>query len=280
MTRSAVLELEFSVSALHALQKVLDLPVLRGQLHLQPQLNETIVPLTEAEHNFLVEKGFLVDGAIDPEVAAVLRILATPDAEIELTLTRPGFKDSFVSIVRRGELIITASFRGGDMVYIDAYEGRATEEDVTILAVDTIRSQMFPAGDDGVGADFQDAIVPLNDLVAVSSQFNPEDWGREFGRLGIPADAADIMHEGEVSNEGRAEFSAYLNHENGRTPPDTVLRVTLSPSGAHITSFATDQNRKRWLTVEPYSPSVLDRRVLSALRSVPDRVWMTHDRGD
>lgn len=280
MTRSAVLELEFSVSALHALQKVLDLPVLRGQLHLQPQLNETIVPLTDAERNFLVEKGFMIDGVIDPEVASVLRILATPDAEIELTLTRPGFKDSFVSIVRRGELIITACFRGGDMVYIDAYEGRATEQDVTILAVDTIRAELFPDGDDGVGADFQDAIIALNDLVAGLNAFNPEDWRREFSRLGIPADAASIMHEGEVSNQGRAEFSAYLNHENGRTAPDTVLRVTLSPSGAQMTSFATDHNRKRWLTVEPYSASVLERRVLSALRAVPDRAWMTHKRTD
>lgn len=280
MTRSAVLELDFSISALNALQKVLDLPVLRGQLHLQPQLNATLVPLTDAEREFLVEKGFLVDGQVDTDVAAVLRMLATPDTEIELTISRPGFKDTFVSIVRRGEYIITAVFRGGDKVFIDTYEGRAAEQEVTTLAAHTIRAELFPEGDDGVAAKIQDAIIPLNDLGAVMSEFNPEDWRHELSRLGIPAEAAEILHEGEVSNKGRAEFSAYLNHENGRTKPDTILRVTLSSSGAVMTSFATDANRKRWLTVEPYSSSVLDRRVLSAIRSVPDHAWFTHKRTD
>lgn len=279
----AATQIDVSVSALLAFQRLAEISRLPEHLRIRPQLisvGDSALPITDDEHEALVAGGLFspVEG-IDPEAGLILRALNSCDSEINLTLGMRDRMDTFVVFVRRNNLYVSA-IRCGDEVTIDAFTHLGETEVVGLLA-DTIRPYLFCESDgEGEGYPFEAGRFPMATLAETMADNDPQDWIKELGRHGVPPAVAGVLLDAETNMSGRVEVAAYLNQEGGKIPPDTIVRVTNTASGAVMTSFASDNNRRSWLTVEPYAAGGLERLILSAIRSVPGAGWFSHSRTD
>lgn len=277
----AAAELSFSVSALLAFQRVAGISMLPVHLRIRPQLlriSDTDLTISDEEEETLTRAGLLTASGPEPDALMMVRALAFPDAEINLTLAAAGRSDTYVCVARRHELLVVAA-RCGDDVTIDAYTGVGEPELVGMLA-DTIRAYLFDGDDTGVGGPLERVTFPLDPIHETLCAEEPQRWVTVLHERGIPRQLASLLYRCEVDLQGRAEVAAYLNHEGARSEPDTIVRLTTIPDGAILTSFASDNNDRRWLTVEPYESPRLERIILSAIRSVPQAAWFTHNRTD
>jgi hypothetical protein len=280
MPIAAVSELTFSVSALLAFQRLAEIAILPAHLRIRPQLlqiSDTTVPISDEEHEILTAAGLLTAEGPDADAVMILRALSSPDSEINVTLGAPGRADTYVCLARRHQLLISAA-RCVDDVTIDAYT-MVNESELVGVVADTVRSYLF-GKDPGEGAAVERTSFPLSMVYDTMCAEDPIDWAASLQAQGIPRALAAVLYRSEVSMDGRAEVAAYLNHEGVRSAPDTVLRVTSMPDGAIMTSFASDNNQQRWLTVEPYESGRLERAIAEAIRSVPGESWFTHSRTD
>lgn len=281
-------QVTLSVSALLALQRVLELSMLPAHLGIRPQLwrlgADVRLEITAQEREVLRAAGdpgglWLLDAAdrVHPDVKVIVRALGAPDAEIDLTLGAPGRRDTFMCLVRSRELYVSAA-RCGDEVVIDAYSGWREGEVVSALA-ETMEGYVFDDVDDEP-APIARGSYPLHEVHQAMTSTSAQDWTETLTAHGMPRSVARMLKRSETACLGRAEVAAYLNHEGGRSDPDTIVRLSATDAGALMTSFASDNNRTRWLAVEPYDPDRLRRLIIEAIRSVPRSAWFTHSRSD
>jgi hypothetical protein len=280
---SAATQISMTVSALLAFQRLAEISRLPAHLRIRPQLllvGDQPMPITEAEQEILIAGGLLSPSeGIDQEAVVMLRALNVCDAEVNVTLARKGLSDTFVVLARRNNLFV-AALRCDDEVIIDAYT-HLSETDVVSLLADTIAPYLFAETDgEGEGYPFERGRFPMNTVTETMAGVDPQDWVRELGRHGVPAAIAGVLLDSETNMTGRIEVAAYLNQEGGRVAPDTIGRVTNTPSGALMTSFASDNNQRSWVTVEPYDRTGLERLILGVIRSVPGAAWFDHKRTD
>lgn len=279
----AATQISMTVSALLAFQRLAEISRLPAHLRIRPQLllvGDRPMPITDDEQEALIAGGLLSPAeGIDQEAVTVLRALNACDAEINLTLARAGLMDTFAVLARRNNLFVSA-IRCGDEVTIDAFT-HLSEPDVVGLLADTIVGYLFMDTDgEGESYPFERGRFPMNTVANTMADTAPEDWVRELGRHGVPAAIAGVLLDAETNMTGRIEVAAYLSQEGGRIAPDTIGRVTNTTSGALMTSFASDNNQRSWLTVEPYDRGGLERLILGAIRSVPGAAWFDHKRTD
>lgn len=279
----AATQINLSVSALLAFQRLAEISRLPEHLRIRPQLisvGDTTLPITDDEYEALVAGGLLSPAeGVDPEALTILRALNACDSEINVTLALRDRMDTFVVFVRRNNLFVSA-IRCGDEVTIDAFT-HLGEPDVVGLLADTIRPYLFAESNgEGEGYPFEAGRFPMATLAQTMADTDPQDWVKELGRHGVPAAIAGVLLDAETNMTGRVEVAAYLNQEGGKIPPDTIVRVTNTLSGALMTSFASDNNGRSWLTVEPYESAGLERLIVGAIRSVPGVAWFTHNRTD
>lgn len=280
-------QITMSVSALLALQRVLGISMLPAHLGIRPQLTrlgvDIVLEITDHEREVLAGAGGPDVGLIDaagvpnPDVAVIMRALAAPDAEINVTLGAPERQDTFVCLIRCNELFVSAA-RCGDEVVIDAYSGWDERHVVSQLAA-TVEDYVFATASDDP-APIERGQFQLNVVYDALTSTAADEWTETLSAKGIPRSVARMLHRGETACLGRAEVAAYLNHEGVRSDPDTIVRLTATDVGAMMTSFASDNNRTRWLTVEPYEPDRLETLIIKAIRSVPQSAWFTHCRSD
>lgn len=279
----AATQISMTVSALLAFQRLAEISRLPAHLRIRPQLllvGDRPMPITDDEQEALIAGGLLSPAeGIDQEAVTVLRALNACDAEINLTLARAGLMDTFAVLARRNNLFVSA-IRCGDEVTIDAFT-HLSEPDVVGLLADTIVGYLFMDTDgEGESYPFERGRFPMNTVANTMADTAPEDWVRELGRHGVPAAIAGVLLDAETNMTGRIEVAAYLSQEGGRIAPDTIGRVTNTTSGALMTSFASDNNQRSWLTVEPYDRGGLERLILGTIRSVPGAAWFDHKRTD
>lgn len=283
ITDAPVTQMTLSVSALLALQRAVGVSMLPAHLRVRPQLlriSDQELSMTSVEREVLTDAGLLDEGGRpDPDAATVLRALASSDAEINATLQARDRLVTYVCLVRRNELFVSAA-RCGDEVVIDVYTG-LTEQQVIGLFAELVDRYLFDAHDDEPAEidRWSGPMSPIHDTL--QSQDGPQrSWADALGDLGVPRGVATTLFHSETSWLVRAEIAAYLNHEGSRSDPDTIVRVSVTEVGAVMTSFASDTNRQRWLTVEPFEPARMERLIVSAVRSVPLSAWFTHSRTD
>lgn len=273
-------ELTLSVSALLAVQQVADTAVLPAHLRIRPQLTriaDNVVPITDEEREVLTAAGVLSGDVLDPDVVTMVRSLAAPDAEINLTLAAKGRADTYFCLARSHELVVSAA-RCGDDVVMDAYVGLSEQEVIDLLAA-TVTGYCF-GGEEGQGARVDRCEFQLTPVYDTLCSEEPASWVDALQTQGVSRSVGSILLRSETDMLARAEVAAYLNHEGGRSDPDSILRLTTMSDGAIMTSFVSDNNRTRWLTVEPYDPLRLERAIRDAVRSVPESAWFTHCRTD
>lgn len=282
---TAVTQVTMSVSALLAFQRLAEISFLPAQLRIRPTLltvADQTLPITAAERQVLTEAGLLTGGTLDAEMVTILRALVYGDTEIDMTLGAPGRADTFVCLVRRSRLLVSA-IRCGDDVTLDAYVDVAENAVIALLA-STIRSYLF--GDDGEAAPARIPQVRFaaGDVVAAMTAADVFDGSLTFYEavkpFGVPESVSDVLYQAEKSPLGRAEVSAYLSHEGARSGPDTIVQITNCAAGAVMTSCRSDNTGGRWITAEPYDHDELERRIATAIRSVPGAAWFTHCRTD
>ena len=277
---TALAEMTFTVNGLLAFQQIAQVSVLPAHLRIRPQLLRLTtgeLDISAEDYDVLREAGLVGVGGANPDAVTALRALAFPDAEINVTLGGAQRNDTYICLVRRHALFVAAA-RCGDDVTIDAYT-HLTEADVVDMIAQTVRQYMF--GDeepDGIGIERCE--FPMHDVHTAMTTEEPANWPAALAGLGISRNVATALLRSETELVTRAEVSAYLNHEVIRSNPDTILRVTALSDGALMTSFATDNNERRWLTVEDYHPDRLSRAVLGAIKSVPGSSWFSHSRSD
>lgn len=282
---AAVAQLSMSVSALLAFQRLAEVTMLPAQLRIRPQLltmADRCLAITDAERDVLTEAGLLNEDVPDEDAVTMLRALVSPDAEINVTLGGPGVHDTFVSLVRRSELLV-AAMRCDDDVTIDAYMN-FQERDVISLLAATIGNYLF-----GPDTDGEPARIPLTRFSADSVVAAMSAEGAFEGSLtlhsalkphGVPESVADVLYRCEKESLGRVFLAAYLSHEGARSEPEVTVMVTNTKAGAVTTTCSIDNNGSRWITAEPYDASELERRITTAIRSVPAAAWFTHCRTD
>ncbi|PQM45301.1 hypothetical protein C1Y40_04526 [Mycobacterium talmoniae] len=277
----AVAELTLSVSALLAFQRLASITMLPAHLRIRPQLlqiADTVVSLTDDERDTLTQAGMLRGGDVDSDALVILRALAYPDTEINMTLAAAQRDDTYVCLARRDKLVVVAS-RCGDEVTIDAYTNLDEPQLVGQLAA-TIRRYVFADDSSAPTAAIDRVSFPLSTVYDAMCTQDPQEWSTELCARGLPRSVAGVLQRSETQLQARGEVAAYLNHEGGRSAPDMIARVTATADEAIITSFASDNNGQRWLTVEPYEEMRLERVILAAIRSVPRSAWFTHARTD
>ncbi|MBU8817536.1 hypothetical protein EB74_30050 [Mycobacterium sp. SWH-M5] len=280
----ATTELTFTVSALLAFQRLASITTLPAHLRIRPQLlkvSDTELDITDAERETLESAELLTEAGLDPDALVMLRALSSPDTEINLTLGARERLETYVVLARRHHLLVAAT-RCGDDVTIDAYT-HVTEAQIVTMITETIRHYVFGAqGDDAVRPTIERVMFPLSAVYDTLCSEQPQEWKSALEAIGVPRSVAGVLHRSETELVARAEVAAYLNHEGGRSQPDTIARLTTMGDGqeAIITSFSSDNNARRWLTVEPYDAARLERVILGAIRSVPDSAWFTHSRTD
>ncbi|MGD9622340.1 MAG: ESX secretion-associated protein EspG [Mycolicibacterium sp.] len=283
VSAAPVTEMTLSVSALLALQRVVGVSMLPAHLRVRPQLlrvSDQQLSITAEEAEVLIAAGLLDEGGRpDSDAATVVRALASGDAEINVTLEARDRATTYVCLVRRHELFVSA-VRCGDDVVIDAFTG-LNEHQVTALVAELMDRYVFDSHDDDP-ADidrWSGPMTPIHEALQ-SQETASRGWADSLGDLGVPRGVATTLFHSETSWLARAEIGAYLNHEGSRSDPDTIVRVAATGIGAVMTSFASDNNRQRWLTVEPYEPERMERLISSAIRSVPLAAWFSHSRTD
>lgn len=279
---AAVVEMTVSTAALLAFQGVAGIEMLPPHLRIRPRLvtvGDQEVPVSAEEREALTAAGILRDGEPDRDAILLLRSLAYPDTELNITLGAADRPETFVCLARSRQLVAAAA-RCGDEVTIDAYVG--LDEDALVeLVASTFERYLFAddeARDHAVTID--GATVRLGEVYDVMCRDEPDQWTPALRRAGVPADVAAALWRCETDMVRRGEVVAYINHENGRTAGDSIVRATTTPQDAVLTSFASDSIGDRWLTVEPYETARMKRFILATIRSVPDRAWFTHARTD
>lgn len=280
MSSTALAEMTFTVSGLLAFQRLAQVSMLPAHLRIRPQLLALSIQeleITAEEHDVLLAAGLLGPSGPNADAVTSLRALASPDAEINVTLGGAERADTYICLVRRHQLYV-AAVRCGEDVTIDAYT-HLNEGDVIDLIAQTLRQYMF-GGEEAGGLGIERCEFPMHDVHTTMTSEKPENWPTSLAALGMSRDIATALLRSETELVTRAEVAAYLNHEVVRSNPDTILRVTSLSDGALMTSFATDNNQRRWLTVEDYHPDRFDRAIREAIKSVPGGNWFTHSRSD
>ncbi|WP_454793838.1 ESX secretion-associated protein EspG [Mycolicibacterium lutetiense] len=268
------------MSAVLAIQQVADLAMLPAHLRIRPQLTRisaSRVQISDEEREVLTASGYLNGEELDTDVLTMLRALAAPDAEINLTLASQGRADTYYVLARSHELVVAAARCGQDVV-MDAYVG-VDEAQVIDLLTQTITGYCFGA-DEGLGAAIDRTRFRLNPVYDAMCSEVPSEWVDALQTQGISRALGSVLLRSETDMLARAEVAAYLNHEGGRSEPDSIVRLTTMSDGAIMTSFVSDNNATRWLTVEPYESQALERSIRGAVRSVPESAWFTHCRTD
>lgn len=277
---TALTEMTFTVSALLAFQRLAHVSMLPAHLRIRPQLlsiSDQDLGIEPEEQDVLADAGLIGAGGPNSDAVTALRALASPDSEINVTLGGTDRADTFICLARRHQLFIAAA-RCGDDVTIDAYT-HLEPSDVVALLSETVRQYMF-AGQEMAGVGVDRCEFPMHDVHSAMVSEDPSNWVATLASQGMSREVASVLLRSETELVTRAEVAAYLNHDVVRSNPDTILRVTALPEGALMTSFATDNNERRWLTVEDYHPQRLNRAILGALNSVPGAAWFTHSRSD
>lgn len=244
---TTVTQLSLSVSALLAFQRLAGISMLPAHLRIRPQLVRVAgqdLPVTDEEHAVLVDAGLYDGTEVDPDAATMIRALVSPDAELDMTLGAPGRDDTYVCLVRRHRLLV-AAMRCADEVTIDAYLGY-NEHDLTTLLADTVRGYLF--GPDG---EVTSAPIPRTRFCAADAQAAMSEaetfessltFATKLKTHGVPEVVAEALYRAELQPLGRAEVSAYLNHEGARSEPDNIVQITNCAAGAVMTMCARDSN--------------------------------------
>ncbi|ART74356.1 hypothetical protein BTO20_37695 (plasmid) [Mycobacterium dioxanotrophicus] len=273
-------ELTLTVSALLAVQQVADIAILPAHLRIRPQLTRISnqrMRITDEERDVLTAAGVLRGDELDPDVVTMVRSLTAPDAEINLTLAGKDRADTYYCLARSHELVVAAA-RCGDDVVMDAYVG-LSESDVVSLLAATIDGYCF-GEEEGRGLAIDSAEFQLTPVYDTLCREAPSLWVDALQAQGVSRSLGSVLLRSETDLLARAEVAAYLNHEGGRSNPDSIVRVTSMSDGAIMTSFVSDNNATRWLRVESYEPSHMKRTIRGAIRSVPESSWFTHCRTD
>lgn len=282
---AAVVQMSVSVSALLAFQRVAEVTMLPAQLHIRPQLltmADRRLSISDDERRVLTEAKMLDGDVPNEDAVTLLHALVSPDAEINLTLGAPGRHDTYVSLARRNELLVSA-IRCNDDVTIDAYMS-FQERDVISLLASTIRNYLFGPEEDGVPANIVQTRFSADDVVAAMCSEGAFEGSLTFYSAvkphGVPESVADVLYLGEKAPFGRVYLAAFLCHEGTRSDPEVTVMVTNTSAGAVMTVVSLDNNGTRWVTAEPYDAAELERRIAAAIRSVPAAAWFTHCRTD
>ncbi|APA78408.2 hypothetical protein BB737_14955 [Mycobacterium avium subsp. hominissuis] len=282
---AAVVQMSVSVSALLAFQRVAEVTMLPAQLHIRPQLltmADRRLSITDDERRVLTEANMLAGDVPNEDAVTLLHALVSPDAEINLTLGAPGRHDTYVSLARRNELLVSA-IRCNDDVTIDAYMS-FQERDVISLLAATIRNYLFGPDEDGTPANIAQTRFSADDVVAAMCGEGAFEGSLTFYSAvkphGVPESVADVLYLCEKTPLGRVYLAAFLCHEGTRSEPEVTVMVTNTSAGAVTTVVSLDNNGTRWVTAEPYDASELERRIATAIRSVPAASWFTHCRTD
>lgn len=282
---AAVAQVTLSVSSLLALQRLTGVTMLPAHLRIRPQLlrmADRDLPVSAEERQVLSDAGLLDGNVVDPDAVTMLRALVSPDAEITMTLAAPGLDDTYVSLIRRSELVV-AAIRCDDSVTIDAYMN-FHERDVVAVLASTIRSYLFGPDSQGVAARIPATRFPADAAVAAMSTAGVFEGSMTFYEAlkphGVPELVADALYRAEKNPLGRAQVCAYIAHEGTRSSSEIIVQVTNTSTGALMTSCSLDNNLQRWITAEPYDDDELERRISAAIRSVPASSWFTHCRTD
>lgn len=201
----------------------------------------------------LIDAG-LVDGegAIDPDVAAWLRVLQAPEAEIAVRVF-DGDTALRGTVARRDDQVVSV-FRHEDLLTVQGYSTDGDDFDATV--VEPVWRALGSCGP----ADFDSLTLSAVELGEISAIFNPASADprgeREFrGRLrehDLTPHTVDILVDASRYDGRRAEIVYHRVDPNGvRTQAQWALGVMDTGAGRVLSTTTRGRQGDRDVTISP-----------------------------
>jgi hypothetical protein len=213
----------------------------------------------------LISANLIVDGAVHPEVVAMLQALQRPDRELAMRLVTPEGM-ARVSVVRRGSLCVLAR-RIGDEVTLRTIAHSTQLADV----VPPLRSQLPQSGP----ADIAPVGAPLQDMShALSDTDDPLGLADRIRALGTPSDAAMLLGTALASRQAYAEIVYYAldDDEDRISRAPAAVAVFYTKRGRIIAAPSASPTGQLWTTLKAGSDHVFGKAI-SGLVGLCDHRW-------
>lgn len=201
----------------------------------------------------LIEAGLVdAEGAVEPEVAAWLRALQAPDAEIAVRVFE-GESALRGAVVRRDELVVCV-FRHDDLLTVQGYGTDGEDFDSTVVEpVWRVLGTCDPADFDSLTLD----AAELGEIVAMFNPASADPRGeREFrGRLReheLTPYTVDILVDAARYSGRRAEIVYHRVDFNGvRTQAQWALGVMDTGQGRVLSTTSRGRHGHNDVTISP-----------------------------
>ncbi|MGE0217122.1 ESX secretion-associated protein EspG [Mycolicibacterium sp.] len=230
-----------------------DLPTVLAVRNRHATVEATTVARARASRD-LVSRKLIVDGAVHPDLDAMLQVLHRPEREVAMRLVTPD-GTSRVSVVRRGSLGVLARRVGDDVtVRILVHENVIADVAAVLL------SELPPAK----AAEISTVGAPLPELSErLSGTRSARELSDRIRAAGAEPKAALLLGTALATRQAFAEIVFYaLDDEDGRIRrgPGAVA-VFYTAKGRIVGAPSVSPSGQLWVTLKPGSDHVFTQAV-------------------
>jgi hypothetical protein len=215
----------------------------------------------------LVSRNLIVDGAVHPDLVAVLQTLQRPDRELAMRLVS-GDGNAGISAVRRGTLCVLARRIGEEILLRIIGEGVELQDVVLALLAELPRAR--PADIEPFGA-------PLPEMSqGLSGTHDGVELADRIRAVGAQPHAAMLLGSALASRRAFVEIVYYaLADSEGRIArgPGAVA-VYYTKRGRIIGAPSASPTGQLWITLKPGSDHALGQAI-GQLVEIADDGWTT-----
>ncbi|KAA8960967.1 ESX secretion-associated protein EspG [Mycobacterium sp.] len=301
-------DITVNVEGLWMLQALLDIRHVAPELRCRPYVStDSSDWLNEHPGMAVMRDNGIVDreGAVKPDVAARMGVLAAPDLEIIALLSRGkllyGVKEKSDGSdgeeqqeepvgsrdIPDNEFRVVLARRGQHWVSAVRVGNEITIDDVAVTDTASIAALVFDGLESIHHADpaqISAVNVPLEEMLEVTKAWKEAGFnvfsGGDLRRLGISA--ATVAALGQALSDPAAEAAVYARQyrDDARAPSASVLSLK-DGSGGRIAMYQqarTAGSGEAWLAICPATPQLVQVGVKTVLETLPYGEWKTHRR--
>ncbi|OBI44912.1 hypothetical protein A5707_02445 [Mycobacterium kyorinense] len=295
-------DITVNVEGFWMLQALLDIRHVAPELRCRPYVSTDSNDWLNEHPGMAVmrQEGIVTGETVDEQVAARMRVLAAPDLEIVVLLSRGKLLYGVNEPTEEGEeppvgsrdipdneFRVVLARRGQHWVSAVRVANDITVDDVAIADTASIAALVFDGLESIHHADpaaINAVNVPLEEMLEATKAWQGAGFnvfsGGDLRRLGISA--ATVAALGQALSDPAAEAAVYARQyrDDARAPSASVLSLK-DGSGGRIAMYQqarTAGSGEAWLAICPATPQLVQVGVKTVLETLPYGEWKTHRR--
>lgn len=295
-------DITVNVEGFWMLQALLDIRHVAPELRCRPYVSTDSNDWLNEHPGMAVmrQEGIVTGETVDEQVAARMRVLAAPDLEIVVLLSRGKLLYGVPEPTEEGEeqpvgsrdipdneFRVVLARRGQHWVSAVRVANDITVDDVAIADTASIAALVFDGLESIHHADpaaINAVNVPLEEMLEATKAWQGAGFnvfsGGDLRRLGISA--ATVAALGQALSDPAAEAAVYARQyrDDARAPSASVLSLK-DGSGGRIAMYQqarTAGSGESWLAICPATPQLVQVGVKTVLETLPYGEWKTHRR--